>query len=494
MERLRKILNGMFGRFSSSKEESNSEPPISQEEEPEKHHPRYLLRMRIENALRERTQLPESPPPTTKRVAQPVRSKPLAKEPIIEEPPLREIPDELVFMCPPMKQMVLGRALLSSKLRRKLVRRPQLMSLVTQDGLRGMGLTTLAAYIYYYDGDKFFPDGKYWLDLSGGNAKSALRRLLHELKVDSKQMRNNLATLSRLLHEQLAEQRVLLVLNHAEAISPKNSAEVLRQIEQIRLPSPAITLVTSTFSLYPKQEIQVERFNETNGFAFFRKKLEWKRKEEQQEKDNAIRLIEHLGGLPLALELTTRRMRQHTPPQTCELALAELEREMQDETKQAQVLQLPFRKKGEQYVAQSFLLSYNMLSDEVKYVFHALGICAPSGVSVVALAHIIDKSPNEVDLWLVELVSYSLTHYDRTVGRTQLHGLLHDYAVLLAQTNHEQYEEMRIRHQQYFKEEIAGSYEQALKDQEGEESLLALKRIDAEADNVRLAQQRAFTK
>lgn len=480
MERIRSMLKKVVSRFSSSKEESNSSSPISEEEEPVELHPRYLLRLKIQNALRERTELAESSPAPVQTATKTIPTK----------PPLPPIPNELVFMWPPMKEVVLGRFLLSSKLRRKLVRRPQLMSLVTQDGLRGMGLTTLATHIYYHDGDKFFPDGKYWLDLSGGNAKSALRRLLHELKVDNKQMRNNLATLSRLLHERLAEQRVLLVLNHAEALSPKNSAEVLRQIEQIRLPSPAITLVTSTFSLYPKQEIQVERFNETSGLAFLRKKLAWKRKDEQEEQEHALQLIERLDGLPLALELTTQRMKQHTPPQNCALALMEL----QNKAKQAQALQLPFRKKGEQYVAQSFLLSYQMLSDEVKSVFHALGVCAPSGVSVIALAHIIDKSPNEIDLWLVELASYSLAHYDRTRGRTRLHSLLHDYAASLAQSNHEQYNAMLARHQQYFKEEIAGSYEQALKSEQEEDSLLALKRIDAEADNVRLAQQRAFTK
>jgi len=475
------MLKKVVGRFSSSKEESSTSSPISQEEEPAEQHPRYLLRLKIQNALRERTQLPERSPA-------PVQA---ATETIPVEPPLRPIPNELVFMWPPMKQVVLGRFLLSSKLRRKLVRRPELMSLVTQDGLRGMGITTLAAHIYYHDGDKFFPDGKYWLDLSGGNAKSALRGLLHELNVDSKQMRNNLATLSRLLHEQLAGERVLLVLDHAEALSPKNSAEVLRQIEQIRLPSPAITLVTSTVSLYPKLEMQVDLFSQTDGLAFLRKKLAWKRKEEQQEQENAIQLIERLGGLPLALDLTMQRMKRHTPRKNCELALAELEL---DKTKQAQALQLPFRKKGEQYVAQSFLLSYHMLSNEVKNLFHALGVCAPSGASVIALAHIIDKSPNEVDLWLVELASYSLTDYDIVRGRTRLHSLLHDYAALLAQTNHDQYKPMLARHQQYFKEEIAGSYEQALNNQQEEESLLALKRIDAEADNVRLAQQRAFTK
>ena len=488
MERIRSLLKKVVGRFSSSKEQPSTSSSVSEEEEATELHPRYLLRLRIQNALRERTELPE-PLPAVKAATNTISAAPPAKTPIIDKAAPRPIPHELVFMWPPIRQVVLGRFLLTSKLRRKLVRRPQLMSLVTQDGLRGMGLSNLAAHIYYHDSDKFFPDGKYWLDLSGGNAKSALRGLLHELNVDSKQMRNNLSTLSRLLHEQLAGERVLLVLSHAEALSPKNSAEVLRQVEQIRLPSPAITLVTSTFSLYPKQEIQVDLFSQADGLTFLRSKLGWKRKDEKQEQEHAVQLIERLNGFPLALELTVKRMTLSTPPQNCELALAALE----DATNQAEALQLPFRKKGEQYVAESFLLSYNMLSDKLKAVFHALGVCAPSGVSVIALAHMMEQSPHDIDLWLVELMTYSLANYDRDRGRARMNALLHDYAALLAQTDHDQYKKMLTRHQQHFKEEIAGRYQQALNNPQKEDTLLALKQIDAEADNVRLAQQRAFT-
>ena len=490
MERIRKTFRRLFGRDSAS-EEDVIISSISQDDKSAQLHPRYLLRLRIENALRNRTQLEEGTPSHQFVSTDPSVAIEEGVEEAVEEalPPLPPpIPNELVFTCPPLNKPFIGRMRLLSQLRRKLVRRPQIVSLVSQDGRRGVGVSALAAQIYYNDGDKFFPDGKYWLDLRGGRAISALRALLHELNVDSGRMHNKLSTLCGLLHEQLEGQRVLLVLDHVEALAPKNVSEVLRQVEKIRLPSPAITIVTSRVRLYPNKDIQVDLLSTQDGLALLRKKLAWKREQEKAEREKAVQLIERVGALPLALEITTQRMLLNTPHQNCTFALAELET-----VRETPLLQLLFDHKQEQYVTKTFVLSYEVLAAPVKTVFHALGVCAPTGASVMALAYIIDASPHEVDRWLIELALYSLAEYDRERGRTRLHPLLHDYAALLVQKNADQHTNMLIRHQAYFKEQIAGGYEQALNNNEKNETQAALKRIDAEADNVRLAQERAFT-
>lgn len=411
-------------------------------------------------------------------------------------------PPRLLLYPPPLKPFI-GQLKILIMLRRKLARRStQMITLVSQEGLRGVGLSALAAHIYYSDGDKFFPDGKYWLDLRHGNAVSTLRHLLYALEVDGTTMPNDLPALCDAVHQQLADKRVLLVLDEADALGPKNAQKacpdegrVKEIVEQICLPAPALTMIISRLPLYGKDDLVVPPFREADGLLFLRRKLAWKQAQVKAEQEDAKRLIQRAGGLPLALELTAQRMllKESSEEEEAMPACAAVLEELDGAQPLLEALNLPVNDSAQEtIIAQTFALSYQALPQPIKNVFHACGLCAPTGTCVAALAYMLEATAEELDVWLADLALYSLINYDRDQKRVRLHPLFHEYARLLAKQQRQEADQMLVRHARYFGQQLGGSYQRAIQEGSRQEVAQALAQIDYEEQNVRLAQERAY--
>ena len=114
------------------------------------------------------------------------------------------------------------------------------VSVISLRGIAGVGKTALAAHLYH-DAEfarSTFPDGKYWLNLRGGDATGEIRALLRELG-EGGDLRGDLAELCAQAHSRLAGRRILIVLDNAESLAGGNKGAVIEMMKTLNaLPSP----------------------------------------------------------------------------------------------------------------------------------------------------------------------------------------------------------------------------------------------------------------
>ncbi|MGH9855754.1 MAG: TIR domain-containing protein, partial [Blastocatellia bacterium] len=391
--------------------------------------------------------------------------------------PLREItprplpePYHKVPTLPPSKLFV-GRREHLAEIEKRLWSRG-VVSIISLKGTAGVGKSALALEAAYRFAS-LFPDGRYWVDLRGGDAVNSVRALLRQLNVtvppDSRFDDLIFAACGA-----LAGKHALVILDNAEAIPVADAARLFDLC--------ATTIVTSRTAIDPVRDIRVDELPDEDALELLRNCGV----DVEAERDNALKLIKRLGGLALAIEITARRMAMHQPRQSCERVMEELN----ESRHPVSAIKLPRGDRREDNIAEAFALSYDMLDDQLKSAFHALGLCAESGAPVKAMARMLNLGIPETRDLLLLLTNYSLAAYG--ANRVVTHPLLHDYARMCARQQPEREAEMIERHVRYFGVEIGGALHQAIDDEKGEEMDLALKQIDDEIDNVLLAQTRSL--
>ncbi|MGH9832456.1 MAG: TIR domain-containing protein [Blastocatellia bacterium] len=346
------------------------------------------------------------------------------------------------------------------------------VGLVSLRGTAGVGKSALALESAYRFAS-LFPDGRYWVDLRGGDAANAARALLRDLGAA------NLVRPDSDFHElcyaaraELASRRALVILDNAEAIDPGH----LERLTDLC----ATTIVTSRVSIDPTMEITVDRLEDDDAL----KLLEERGVDVAAERDEALKLIARLGGLALALEITARRMAIYRPHQSCAQALDDLNRSRH----LVEAIRLPRHDTREGNIAEAFALSYRKLDDDLKSAFHALGLCAESGAPLEAVARMLEVETGVAHDLLLVLAEWSLADFGGK--RAVVHPVLHSYAEKCAHEQSEQAAEMIELHVRYFAGEIGGEYQRAINDDR--DYIEALNRTDLEMENVRLAQIRAL--
>lgn len=347
---------------------------------------------------------------------------------------------------------------------------------ISLTGIAGVGKSALALEAAHRFAN-LFPDGRYWLDLRSNDATKALRDLLNQLGVTNpEQLRGDVMALAEIVRGQLAGKRVLLILDNAEGIAQHRRHELLAMCP----PPPAKTIITSRF-IIDTNDIRVDVLSDEDALAL----LSAKHVDVASQYDNALKLARRLGNLALALEIVARRMCITKPMQSCASSL----REIEESNNLVDALKLPLSRAPDDNVACAFAISYDLLDQALRGTFHALGVCAPSGASIEGVARICDISEANARDHIRALAMLSLVEFDG--ARAKLHPLLHDYAYHRAQANTEEFTTLILRHAVYFGGDIGSSYQQALNEER--DSLPALMKIDAELDNVRLAQERVLS-
>lgn len=347
---------------------------------------------------------------------------------------------------------------------------------VSLTGIAGVGKSALALEAAHRFAN-LFPDGRYWLDLRSNDATKALRDLLNQLGVTNpEQLRSDVMALAEMVRGQLAGRRVLLILDNAEGIAQRRRHELLAMC----LPPPAKTIITSRVMI-DTDDIRVDVLSDEDALALFSAK----HVDVTSQYDDALKLARRLGNLALALEIVARRMCITKPAQSCASSL----REIEESNNLVDALKLPLSHAPDDNVACAFAVSYDLLDQALQGTFHALGVCAPSGASIEGIARMCDISEARARDHVRALAMLSLVDFDGT--RAKLHPLLHDYAHHRARANTQEFTTLIVRHAIYFGGDIGSSYQQALNEER--DSLPALMKIDAELDNVRLAQERVLS-
>lgn len=371
----------------------------------------------------------------------------------------------------PRPRLFVGRVDLMNEIERRL-RNAGAVNLVSLKGTAGVGKSALALEAAYRFG-ALFPAGRYWVDLRAGDATNALRLLLRALSV-AFALESRFDELCALAESALSNRRALLILDSAEAIS---------ETERQRLSELcATTIVTSRSAVDPTDDLQVDKLSDEDALQLLAKRGV----DVATERADALQLCARLGHLALALEITARRMAIYRPRQTCAAALEELNQSRH----LVAAIKLPHSNQREDNIAAAFALSYDKLDPEMRTVFHALGLCAPAGAPLAAIARMLDADEASVRDALLWLAEWSLA--DFSGARARLHPLLHSYAEMRAGEQPPEVARLIERHVRYFGAEIGGAYQRAVDVGNGTAMDNGLKRADQEIENILLAQTRAL--
>jgi tetratricopeptide (TPR) repeat protein len=379
-------------------------------------------------------------------------------------------PYQRVPTLPPSKLFV-GRKKDLAKIEERLKSRG-VIGVVSLRGTAGVGKSALALEAAYRFAP-LFPDGRYWVDLRGGDAANAVRSLLRQLNVPVP-IESRFDDLIFTAGNALANKRALVILDNAEAIDQNHLEQMINLC--------ATTIVTSRVSIDTTMEIAVDKLEDDDALDLLRERGA----DIEAERDLALKLIARLGGLALALEITARRMAAYRPRQSCAEALEELSCRRHF----VEAIKLPLRNAREDNIVEAFALSYRKLNDEMKAAFHALGLCSESGAPVEAIARMLDLKVTDAHDLLLALALWSLADFNGS--RAMVHPVLHSYAEMCAREHPERVAEMIERHVRYFGWEIGGAYQRALNNDDGAGQDRALSQADSEIDNVQIAQIRAL--
>ncbi|MCM6774543.1 tetratricopeptide repeat protein [Nocardia sp. CDC159] len=288
------------------------------------------------------------------------------------------------------------------------------------DGMAGVGKTVLAVHAAHQLTERY-PDAQLFIDLQGHSEDHrgiepmmALDILLRALDVPGTKIPQTLAERAALWRAELAQRRVLVVLDNAA------DAAQVRPL----LPGNAgcLALITSRrrmVALDAAQILSLEVLDHGEAVTLFSRILG----DDRATTDPAATadLMERCGYLPLAIRIAAGRLRSRPAWTVAHLAmrLSEGQRRLDE-------LAI-----GDRGVAGAFALSYEHLTPDQQRLFRLLGLHPGPDFDTYLVAALADIGLVEADRLLEELVDIHLIQQPAP-GRYRFHDLLHRYAVQLS--------------------------------------------------------------
>lgn len=288
------------------------------------------------------------------------------------------------------------------------------------DGMAGVGKTALAVHLAHRLQDRY-PDARLFIDLHGHSndrdavsAGAALESLLRALGVPADTIPDDVDERSALWRAELAERRVLVVLDNAA-----DSAQV-----QALLPGAprCLALVTSRrrlVDLPTTRTVSLDVMPVPDAVALFTSIVGEDRA--AAEPDAVHDVVSSCGCLPLAVRLAAARLRSR--PQW---TIAHLARRLHDAKRRLSELSA-----GDLGVTVAFDLSYRNLSDEQQLVFRVAGLHPGDDFDVPAAAALAGLDEDTAEEVLEDLVDVHLLQQP-VPGRYRFHDLLRHHANTLA--------------------------------------------------------------
>ncbi len=301
---------------------------------------------------------------------------------------------------------------------------PGAVSVAVVDGTAGVGKSALVVRAAWTLGDAY-PDGSLYVDLRAHGAghervdpRRALRRLLRAVRGTGDDLPepgpDELAELVAAWRAATSALRLLLVVDDAR------SAEQVRPL----LPAgPGSRVLVAGRQRLPGLDadvrLTVEPLDTGGSVGLLRTLLGRERADREPEAARA--LARRCGGLPLALRIVGARL-QNRPSWTLEHLAAR----MSDDARGLGEL-----KAEDRSMAAAFRMSYDQLTPELRRGFLAVGQSPTARFDGLTLAVMLDRSREDADDLLEDLVDASLLHQPQP-GRYRLHDLVRAHARHLA--------------------------------------------------------------
>ncbi|WP_312869211.1 ATP-binding protein [Amycolatopsis pithecellobii] len=282
-------------------------------------------------------------------------------------------------------------------------------------GHPGIGKTTLAVAAAHALTDRF-PDGAFAVDLRGMDdqpvsSRAALEQLLRALGVPARQVPPSAVEQQHLFRSLLTGRRVLVLLDNAADEA---------QVRPLLAASPGcLTLITCRRALAGLEIgrwIWLEPLEPAGATELLASIVGAERV--AAEPAAAAELVSLCGKLPLAVRIAGNRLA--TRPQW---SIAYLAGQLRDVSTRLSSLAA-----GDLQVRSAFELSYRKLSPAARLVFRRLAVIPGSDFAADLAAVAANRTEDDVQVYLDELVDANLVQAALAPGRYRFHDLLRIFA------------------------------------------------------------------
>ncbi|MGI5442935.1 AfsR/SARP family transcriptional regulator [Streptomyces shenzhenensis] len=295
-------------------------------------------------------------------------------------------------------------------------------AIICLSGMAGMGKTTLAVH-WAHEVAHRFPDGQLYADLRGFDPTGAvahpaepLREFLQALGVAAQHIPSTLSRQTDLFRQLLQGRRMLIVLDNV-----RDSSQIL---PLLAAPPGNLTLVTSRNQLtrlvvtHGARPVSLSPLSteEARDTLARRMGASW----ESADAAAADRVVQHCGGLPLALAIVAARAAANPA-----WPLSRIASELRDSKDVLDSLSCPDDPVID--IRTVFSWSYNALSTTAARLFRLLSVHPGPDISTRAAADLAGLTVAEARPLLTELVRYHLL-MEPQPGRFAFHDLLRVYA------------------------------------------------------------------
>ena len=285
------------------------------------------------------------------------------------------------------------------------------------DGMPGIGKTALAVHAAHRFADRY-PDGQLFVDLHGHTPGVVPRRptevlehMLRALGVPGTQIPSGLDERAALYRSQLADQRILVLLDNAATeaqvrpLLPGAPGSLVLITSRHRLAGLDHSYTLSLDTLPTRDAIRL--FVHTAGAGRLR----------DQQPALLTELVELCGRLPLAIRIAAARMRSHRA-----WDLSHLLERLRDQRRRLSELEA-----GQRSVTAALDLSYQHLSPDQQHAYRLLGLHPGHDITAEATAALLDRGVSHAGRVLDQLLDANLLH-EPTPGRYRFHDLIRAHA------------------------------------------------------------------
>jgi DNA-binding SARP family transcriptional activator len=278
-------------------------------------------------------------------------------------------------------------------------------NVITIDGMAGVGKTTLAVHAAHRLAERF-PDGRFFVDLTGQDAAAALEALLRQAEIND--IPRTLIDRSALWRAEMAERRAIVVLD--------NAADGAHVRPLLPGATGSLLLITSRRRLVDldgARALSMDVLAADDAAALFGGIVGERAAAEPAAVHDVLELC---GRLPLALRLAAARL-QHRPRWTVSYLAGRL--------------RLADLATPERSVAAAFTVSYEHLEPAEQRMFRLLGLAPGRDIEPHAAAALAGVPVADAEDLLESLLD---THMliQREPGRYTMHDLLREHARTLA--------------------------------------------------------------
>jgi DNA-binding SARP family transcriptional activator len=288
------------------------------------------------------------------------------------------------------------------------------IEIVVISGKGGVGKTTLALHTAHQL-TQAYPDGQLYINIQDGdNPQRILERFLRSLGVVGSAIPSSLAECAEMYRGRLAGRRILILLDGASS-----EEQVFPLLPGSASGAVIVTSRSRLAGLYGARHVILDTLPTAEAILMLANMVGWERV--HAEPSQALKLVKLCGGMPLALRVSSARLKAR-PHWTIE----QLNTRLSDDTQRLDELVY-----AGQSMRASITVSYDSLDPVARLLFCRLAMLDVRDFPGWVAAPLLDCTPDAAEDILENLVSAQLVDVHQVAdgsARFRFHDLIQIYA------------------------------------------------------------------